>query len=126
LLLSTSAIASDVVTLTPANFDQVVDGSANVLVEFYAPWCGHCKSLAPIYELVATSYKKNKDIIIAKVDADAEKTLGSRFDVKGFPTLKWFPKGSTKPVDYDGSREEEGFYSFIKDKTGIFCIQNVH
>ena len=88
---------SDVVTLTPANFDDVVNGDANVLVEFYArkhslhytlpsassntfinlhfhlAWCGHCKNLAPVYEVVATNYKKHKDIIIAKVDADAEK-----------------------------------------------------
>lgn len=45
------------VDLTPDNFDKVVDGSNNVLVEFYAPWCGHCKSLAPEYEIVGETYK---------------------------------------------------------------------
>ena len=82
IALVSFCLASDVITLTPKNFEKVVDGSKNVLVEFYArnslffwtlAWCGHCKTLAPIYELVATSYAKHDDIVIAKVDADAEK-----------------------------------------------------
>ena len=87
--------AADVVVLTPSNFDSVVDGSKNVLVEFYAPWCGHCKQLEPEWTTAGQMYTKAADTVIAKVDADAHKDLGTRFDVKGFPTIKFFPKGST-------------------------------
>ena len=57
--------------------------------------------------------------MIAKVDADQHRDLGSRFGVKGFPTLKWFPKGSTTPEDYSGGRGLDDFTKFISEKTGI-------
>jgi len=57
--------------------------------------CGHCKALAPTYDKLGLAFAKAEDVIIAKVDADAEKTLGSKFGVSGYPTLKYFPKGST-------------------------------
>ena len=57
--------------------------------------CGHCKALAPTYEKLGKAFAKADDVIIAKVDADGDKTLGSRFGVSGFPTIKYFPKGST-------------------------------
>ena len=58
---------SDVVVLTDSNFDSVVNGGKNVLVKFYAPWCGHCKALAPTWEKVATDLARDEDVIIAKV-----------------------------------------------------------
>lgn len=57
--------------------------------------CGHCKALAPTYEKLGEAFAKSDDVVIAKVDADGEKSLGSRFGVSGYPTLKYFPKGST-------------------------------
>ena len=57
--------------------------------------------------------------MIAKVDADAHKDLASRFDVKGFPTLKWFSKGSKKPEEYNGGRELDDLAAFIAGKTGL-------
>ena len=64
-----------------------------------APWCGHCKSLAPTYEKVATAYKAEPDIVIAKMDADKYKTVPGRYGVSGFPTLKWFPKNNKDGED---------------------------
>ncbi len=77
--------ASNVVVLTTANFDKVVDGSKNVLVEFYAPWCGHCKTLTPKYEELAKIFASEADVVIAKVDADSAqgRPLGEKFGVKG-------------------------------------------
>lgn len=61
--------------------------------------CGHCKRLAPAYEEVGEAFDGVDSVIIAKVDADADRTLGGRFGVRGFPTLKFFPKGSTTPEE---------------------------
>jgi protein disulfide-isomerase A6 len=112
------ALGDAVVDLTPDNFDQVVDGSKGAFVEFFAPWCGHCKSLAPDWESLAGAFAGSKDVVIAKVDADAHKELGGRFEVHGFPTLKWFPKGSTTPEDYEGGRDLESLTSFVQQKSG--------
>ncbi|CAM6034959.1 unnamed protein product [Sphagnum compactum] len=114
-----TAAPSEVVVLTPANFDKIVlDTSKDVLVEFYAPWCGHCKSLAPVYEKVAAAYKGEKDVVIAKLDADAHGGLGEKYGVSGYPTLKFFPKNNKDGEDYDTSRTLEGFVDFLNEKTG--------
>ncbi|KJZ74239.1 Protein disulfide-isomerase erp38 [Hirsutella minnesotensis 3608] len=116
-----AAAASAVIDLTPSNFDQVVLKSGKpTLVEFFAPWCGHCKKLAPVWEELAVAFEHGKDKIqIAKVDADAERSLGKRFDVQGFPTLKYFDGKSDKPEDYNSGRDIDSLSSFITSKTGV-------
>jgi len=113
------SLSSNVVDLTPENFDSVVDGSKAVFVEFFAPWCGHCKSLAPEYEIVGDAFAKlNDKVIIAKVDADKHNDLGQRFGVSGFPTLKFFPKGATQPEEFEGGRDSNSLIEFINKRTG--------
>ena len=126
LLLSSLAIlgasaASSVLDLIPDNFDKVVLQSGKpALVEFFAPWCGHCKTLAPIYEELATNFAFASDkVSIAKVDADNHKSLGKQFGVQGFPTLKWFDGKSDKPVDYTGGRDLESLTKWVTEKTGL-------
>ncbi|PHH73910.1 hypothetical protein CDD80_3469 [Ophiocordyceps camponoti-rufipedis] len=116
-----AAASSAVIDLTPANFDKVVLKSGKpTLVEFFAPWCGHCKKLAPVYEELATSFQYAKDQVqIAKVDADAERSLGKRFDIQGFPTLKWFDGKSEKPEEYNDGRDFESLSAFITKKTSL-------
>jgi len=115
-------IAGDAVKdLDASNFDTVVDGSKNVFVEFFAPWCGHCKHLAPEYEQAGLAFANSKETIIAKVDADKHKDLASRFGVRGYPTLKFFPKGTPsnkEPEDYSGGRTADDIINFINGKTG--------
>ncbi|KAK9813472.1 hypothetical protein WJX73_000851 [Symbiochloris irregularis] len=109
-----------VVDLTPDNFDKYVNGAKDVLVEFYAPWCGHCKHLTPEYKklgaAVAASPALKSRVTIAKVDADAHRSLGERFGVGGFPTLKYFHRGKpvSEPADYSGARTQQGFTDFIE------------
>jgi len=109
---------SGVVDLTSSNVDSILDGSKNALVEFYAPWCGHCKTLAPEMAIVGEAYDKvkPKDTVVAKVNCDAESTICSKYGVKGYPTLKWFSKGSTDPVDYDSGRTADDLVKYVNKK----------
>lgn len=61
--------------------------------------CGHCKQFTPVYEEIGDAFANVGDVVIAKVDADGERDLGSRFGITGFPTLKFFPKGSKEPEE---------------------------
>lgn len=116
-----SVTASAVIDLKPDNFDTLVTNSGKAaLVEFFAPWCGHCKNLAPVYEELATAFEGAKDkVVIAKVDADEHKDLGRKFGVQGFPTLKWFDGKSKEPTDYNSGRDLESLSAFITEKTGV-------
>jgi len=111
---------SNVQMLTDTTFEQEIGGDKNVLVAFTAPWCGHCKSLAPTWEDLANDYARDSDIVIAKVDADAEnsKATASAQGVTGYPTIKFFPKGSKEAVPYDGARSQTAFMEFLNAKTG--------
>ncbi|XP_059171523.1 protein disulfide-isomerase A3-like [Physella acuta] len=96
------------------NFDDIVNNEEkDVLIEFYAPWCGHCKSLAPKYEELATKLKDEKDLVIAKMDATAN-DVPSPYDVRGFPTIYYAPKGNkSSPKKYEGGREVDEFIKFL-------------
>ncbi|XP_012555304.1 uncharacterized protein LOC100198247 isoform X1 [Hydra vulgaris] len=114
-----NTLAEYTLTLTKENFDShVLDSRKNVLVEFYAPWCGHCKNLAPTYEKVAETFKNEPNCVVAKVDADSEKELGSRFGISGFPTIKFFSKTNKAGEEYSSGRSEQDFIDFLNQKCG--------
>ncbi|CAL4895601.1 unnamed protein product [Urochloa decumbens] len=114
-----AAVPSSVVVLTPESFDSIVlDETKDVLVEFYAPWCGHCKHLAPVYENLASVFKQDDGVVIANLDADKHTDLAEKYGVSGFPTLKFFPKGNKAGEDYDGGRDLDDFVKFINEKCG--------
>ncbi|XP_008678607.1 protein disulfide isomerase-like 2-1 [Zea mays] len=114
-----AAIPSSVVVLTSETFDSIVlDETKDVLVEFYAPWCGHYKHLAPIYEKLASVFKQDDGIVIANLDADKHTDLAEKYGVSGFPTLKFYPKGNKAGEDYDGGRDLDDFVKFINEKCG--------
>ncbi|XP_029314163.1 protein disulfide-isomerase A4 [Cottoperca gobio] len=103
--------------LTKDNFDETVNNADIILVEFYAPWCGHCKNLAPVYEKAAKELsQRSPPIPLAKVDATIESEIATRFEVTGYPTIKIFRKG--KMFDYNGPREQHGIVDYMGEQAG--------
>lgn len=118
LASAVSASASDVVDLTDKNFDSEVMSEQLALVEFFAPWCGHCKNLAPEYEVAASALKSNPSaeavggsIKLAKVDCTENTELCQKFQVQGYPTLKVFRNG--QHTEYGGPRKSDGIVSYM-------------
>eukprot|EP00282_Hemiselmis_andersenii_P008385 CAMPEP_0114140228 /NCGR_PEP_ID=MMETSP0043_2-20121206/17267_1 /TAXON_ID=464988 /ORGANISM="Hemiselmis andersenii, Strain CCMP644" /LENGTH=423 /DNA_ID=CAMNT_0001234297 /DNA_START=59 /DNA_END=1329 /DNA_ORIENTATION=- len=102
-LLSAALAKSKVEELTPQNFKStVLESDATWAVSFYAPWCGHCKALAPEWEKLASAISPT--VRVGSVDADKHKELGGQYDVRGFPTIKVFGKDKKKPEAYQGER----------------------
>jgi thioredoxin 1 len=75
------------VTLTKDNFEQVVTGNDTVIVDFWAPWCGPCRSFAPTFEAASEKYP---NVVFAKVNTEDEPELAGSFNIRSIPTLMVF------------------------------------
>ena len=110
-----SEVESDVFHLTTDKFDSFIATNPSVLVMFYAPWCGHCKAMKPGYMEAAKMMKEGGvNGVLAAVDATKEADLGKRYDVKGFPTIKYFGEGEMK-YDYGYGRTAEDIVDFMTE-----------
>lgn len=108
----------DVYTVVGENFEEIVkDTTKDVLVKFYAPWCGHCKKLAPIWEELGAFYKDQPDLIIAKFDATTNEADG--VEIRGYPTLMFYPKDNKEGTDYSGERELQNFKDWLSENSSV-------
>ncbi|KAI0238939.1 protein disulfide-isomerase precursor, partial [Massospora cicadina] len=117
-----------VTVIVGKTFSEIAyDKTKDVLVEFYASWCGHCKKLgkafarllifeAPIYAELGEAYKNNDKIVIAKMEViENDLPYKAEFEVSGFPTIKLFKANTNEIVEYEGDRTVEGFVEFLKE-----------
>lgn len=118
LLAVTSVFAEEesaVLKLTNDNFDESTSAVKYNLVKFYAPWCGHCKSMAPAYIEAANALKTSMpNVQLGEVDATEETALAEKYKVSGYPTLLWFVDGESS--EYSGPRTSEGIQKWIEER----------
>jgi protein disulfide-isomerase A1 len=118
--MMTEEVADDwdkepVKVLVGKNFEEVAfDKTKDVLVEFYAPWCGHCKALAPIYEELGAAYKDNANVVIAKMDSTKNEI--SAVKVQGFPTIALIRRDDNKVIMFEGGRTFDELKAFVDSK----------
>jgi protein disulfide-isomerase A6 len=85
-------------------------------------WCADCKSLKPIWEQLANTFANEQGVTVAQVDAEAEnsKALAKEQGVSSYPTIKYFKKGTTEPLPYEGARAEADFVDFLNTNAGTY------
>jgi len=115
-----SAETDPVMSVSSDTFEElVINNERNVLVEFYAPWCGHCKALAPEYKQVALHYETDDSVAIAKMDATKHKHQSA--DIKSYPTIKLYAKGRKhQPIDlgFKANRNKNSLVDFVEAHRG--------
>ena len=95
-------------------FEKIVkDETKDVFVKYYAPWCGHCKKLAEPWTELATKMAEFPDLVIGKFDATANEAEG--VEVRGYPTLIFYPKDNKAGISYDGERDVASFEAWLKE-----------
>ena len=107
------------VDLNQSNFEAAIIGKDIVIVDFWAPWCGPCRSFAPTYEQVSEKYP---DITFAKVNTEAETELAGYFQIRSIPTLMVFRE---KVVIYSegGALPASGLEQLIEQVRGLDMVE---
>ncbi len=109
------------VELNAANFSETITGNDFVIVDFWAPWCGPCRSFAPVYEELS---EQHPDIVFAKVNTEAEQELAGHFQIRSIPTLMLFRE---QVILYSeaGALPKQAMQQLISDAKAV-DMQEVH
>ena len=119
-----AAGAGEVQVVVGKNFNKIVmDKSKDVMLESYAPWCGHCKRLEPVYKELAQAFASSKNLIIAKMDQTANEVPDKAFKATGFPTIVFVTTKDKTPVKYEGQRELEDMVAWIKEHATVKIVE---
>eukprot|EP00796_Vickermania_ingenoplastis_P010854 gene10854-7520_t len=122
VLLLLSFAEGAVVELNPSNFNSIVeDPKKNVFVMFYASWCGHCHHMMPVWEELSNKFGPGSSTVIARIEASTHTDIGSKYGVRGFPTIRLFPKNDKSgKIEFNGNRDLQDFEN---EKTNNYlCI----
>ena len=111
----------DVLVLDASTFDDTISKHRVVLVEFFAPWCGHCKQFAPEYAAAAQQLKHLQQIPLATVDATVETKIAEDHGVRGYPTLKLFVDGRSQ--EYTGGRTAQSIVTWTLKRAGEAVVR---
>lgn len=115
--VSSYNLDGDVVVLTNQDFDQAIQEFEYSMVAFYAPWCKYSKALLPEYAYAASQLARfYPDVKLCKVDADSDLILSARFNIEGYPTIKFFRQGQTQFEEYEGDRTSAEIIKYIMEE----------
>lgn len=124
MMLMFSEVNGKLTSVTSSNVDEILGPKSEYhrFVKFFAPWCGHCKKMRPDWEKLADAFPEtHKDVVIADVDCTVEKKLCSKYNIEGFPTLKYFMPNYEDPDDYSGNdRSLKGLTEWVEEKLKLF------
>ena len=99
--------------------EMVVDSESDVFIKYYAPWCGHCQQMAPMWEELANELKDVQGLVLADMDTTSNEVEG--LELEGFPTLKLYLKGKkTAPLEFDGDRTPEDLKAYLKEHSTAY------
>ena len=107
-------VENDIMILTDSTFDKALEKYENIYIVFYAPWCGHCKTLLPEFEKAA-KVLVNENIIVAKIDATKEKKSARKYKITSYPTLYFFKENTY--IKYKGQKTEKDLIEWARKKS---------
>ncbi|BFZ11289.1 hypothetical protein BsWGS_14328 [Bradybaena similaris] len=105
---------SSLIVLTDDSFTALVT-KGSFFIKFYAPWCGHCQKLAPVWDDLADTFNHDNKVNIAKIDCTQSSVICKQYGIDGYPTLLWFKDGE-KIEQYQGPRTHEALKQYVSDR----------
>ncbi|KAK9916761.1 hypothetical protein WJX75_006663 [Coccomyxa subellipsoidea] len=115
---------SNVVKLDSTTFKEKVADGRVYFIKFFAPWCGHCKKMAPTWSQLADSYKSNKEVVIAQVDCTTAKDVCEKAEVTGYPSLKSYYNGESHAT-FRGGRTLEALKNYVDGAVKELTLETV-
>ena len=113
VLLVSGTAAKTVDMFAPEEFESIVfTDKASSFIKFFAPWCGHCQAMAPAWKELGDGYVDAEDTLIGEVDCTVAQDLCTKYNVEGYPTLKYVQAGDDEMQEYSGEMDATSLQSF--------------